>query len=93
MLFAFILIRLLFIASMVFIIGYVFGNFSKSRSLTTLTKIATVLSIVLFIATSAFAFRFNGWRNHNRYGHYNCAWNSNDSTWHNSNVHDSLQNK
>ena len=65
-----ILSRILFIASMVFITGYVFGSFSKSKTLTVLTKIATILAIVLFISANAFFFRFSGagrgWR-----GHYN----------------------
>ncbi|MEO7801028.1 MAG: hypothetical protein ABIR81_03470 [Ginsengibacter sp.] len=78
---------------MVFIIGYVFGNFSKSKSLTTLTKVAAVSAIVLFIATNVFAFRFNGWRNQNGHGHYNCARDSGDATWHNRSVQDSLQSK
>lgn len=48
-----IILRVLFAACMVFIIGYVFGGFSKKRSLTTLTKVAAILAIVLFIATNA----------------------------------------
>jgi len=44
-----ILIRVLFAASMVFIIGYVFGGFSKKATLRTITKIASILVIVLFI--------------------------------------------
>ncbi|GGC14209.1 hypothetical protein GCM10011386_02350 [Parapedobacter defluvii] len=55
MFFPFIMIvRLLFAASMVFIIGYVFGGFSKKRSLTRLTKVAVVLIIVLFVAANIF---------------------------------------
>lgn len=53
----FILSRVLFIASMVFIIGYVFGNFSKNRTLTRITKVATIVSIVLFIGSNIFLFR------------------------------------
>lgn len=61
--FAIIIVRILFVACMVFILGYVFGNFSKSRSLTTITRIASVLVIGLFIAANAVMFRFAGWRN------------------------------
>ncbi|PSL44358.1 hypothetical protein CLV51_106224 [Chitinophaga niastensis] len=56
--FAFIIIiRILFITCMVFIIGYVFGGFSKKKSLTTITKIATILAIVLFIAANVMLMR------------------------------------
>jgi len=65
MFFGIILTRLLFVASAVFIIGYVFGSFSKSRTLTILTKVATILAIVLFISTNILAFRSGG----GRYGH------------------------
>lgn len=67
----FILSRVLFIASMVFIIGYVFGNFSRSRALTRITKVATVLAIVFFIGSNIFFARFafrNGNRQHASYG-------------------------
>ena len=47
-----IILRVLFVASMVFIIGYVFGGFSKKPALRTITKIAAILAIVLFIATN-----------------------------------------
>lgn len=49
-----IIIRILFITSMVFIIGYIFGGFSKKPVLTTLSKVAAILVIVLFIATNIF---------------------------------------
>lgn len=62
MFFVIILTRLLFVACMVFIIGYTFGNFSKSKSLTTLTKVAAILAIVLFISANAFTMRFGNWR-------------------------------
>ncbi|HTE26167.1 hypothetical protein [Flavitalea sp.] len=67
MLVGIILTRLLFIASMVFIIGYVFGNFSKSKTLTRFTKVAAILAIILFIATNIFAFRSANWR-HGEHG-------------------------
>lgn len=73
-----ILMRVLFIASMVFIIGYVFGGFSKKPALVTLTKVAVIVSIVLFIATTALSFRFGGWRRHNN-GKYECGWHQQDS--------------
>jgi len=50
-----IIVRLLFAASMVFILGYVFGGFSKKRSLTRLTRVAAILIIVLFVAETFFS--------------------------------------
>ncbi|MGF6847791.1 hypothetical protein QFZ51_003026 [Chitinophaga sp. W3I9] len=47
-----IVLRVLFAASMVFIIGYVFGGFSKKPALRTITKVASILVIVLFIAAN-----------------------------------------
>jgi hypothetical protein len=66
-----ILLRILFAACMVFIIGYVFGGFSRSATLTTITKVAAILAIVVFIATNAFMVRgiFR-----NRQGNHAC-WN------------------
>ena len=61
-----ILTRILFITSMVFVIGYVFGSFSKNVALTRLTKAAVIVSIVLFIFTNIALFRAGGWR-HGRY--------------------------
>jgi hypothetical protein len=75
MFFGVILLRILFAACMVFIIGYVFGGFSRSATLTTITKIASILAIVLFIATNVFLFRGMMWRNrHLAAGHHAC-WN------------------
>ena len=78
-----ILIRVLFVACMVFIIGYVFGNFSKSLVLRRITRVAAILAIVLFILSNVLTMRFawgihpggshcaglpdRGWCNH----HYN----------------------
>ena len=62
-----ILTRILFVASMVFIIGYVFGSFSKSVVLTRFTKAAVIVSIVLFIFANIASFRAGGWR-HSRFG-------------------------
>ena len=73
MFFGLILSRILFIACMVLIIGYVFGSFSKKPRLVTLTKIASILVIVLFI--SANAFRFGGWRQHYANEKNNSCWN------------------
>lgn len=64
-----ILTRVLFIACMVFILGYVFGNFSKSKSLTTITRIASIVAVVLFISANALMFRFGGWRHGSRNQH------------------------
>jgi hypothetical protein len=66
----FIIGRLLFVACMVFVIGYVFGNFSKSRRLTRLTRVASILAIVLFISTNIFLLRTGGRYHHNHYGNY-----------------------
>lgn len=80
MFFGIILSRVLFIACMVFILGYVFGNFSKSKTLTRLTKIASILAIALFIVGNIFLLRSGGWRygNHNLRG--NCHVSQQDST-------------
>lgn len=59
----FIFTRLLLVASMVFIVGYVFGSFAKSKSLTIITKIATILIIVIPILTGVF-FLSSGGRFH-----------------------------
>lgn len=75
----FVLARLLFIASMVFIIGYVFGNFSNSKVLTRITRVAAILAIVMFISTSVFFFRFGHWRQNGSHAQYRCAWNQSDS--------------
>ena len=68
-----ILTRILFIASMVFIIGYVFGSFSKSVALTRLTKAAVIVSIVLFILTNVVSFRAGG-GHHGRFGGPGCGY-------------------
>jgi hypothetical protein len=60
MFFSIILIRILFAASMVFGIGYVFGNFSKTKTLATISKVAAILSIVLFIAANGILMHFGG---------------------------------
>lgn len=75
----FILSRVLFVASMVFIIGYVFGSFSKSKMLTRITKVATILAIVLFVAGNVFVFR--GGRPNGRWQANNSCYSSHaDST-------------
>jgi len=55
----FIIIRILFITCMVFIIGYIFGGFSKKPVLTTLSRMAAILVIILFIAANMLFMRFN----------------------------------
>lgn len=72
-----IIIRILFAASMVFIIGYVFGGFSKKASLRVITKIAAILIIVLFIAVNGLFMR--SYFGHGRF-HGRNHWNSCDST-------------
>ncbi|HXB31131.1 MAG TPA: hypothetical protein VNW49_14985 [Puia sp.] len=76
-----ILIRVLFAASMVFIIGYVYGSFSKNTTLKVITKIAAILVIVLFIGANILIFRFAGsrWRYHGT--QYGCGYDQSDSTF------------
>ncbi len=75
-----ILIRVLFAASMVFIIGYVYGSFSKNTTLKLITKIAAILVIVLFIGANIFTlFAGNRWRYHGT--QYGCGYNRSDSTF------------
>ena len=50
--FGIVIIRILFITCMVFIIGYVFGGFSRKPALASITKVAAILVIILFIATN-----------------------------------------
>lgn len=73
-----ILSRVLFATCMVFILGYVFGSFSKNATLTTITKIASVLAIVLYMTGSVFSFRNAGWRNAAN-GKYQCEYFKSDS--------------
>ena len=74
-----ILTRVLFVASMVFIVGYVFGGFSKNATLTTISKVAVVLAIVLFIANNVFLFRTGRW-NHRYQGAHGCVYNTKDTS-------------
>ena len=67
MFFGFILIRILFAACMVFILGYVFGNFSKKPVLARITKVAAIFAIVLFISVNILYFRSSHW--HHNYRH------------------------
>jgi hypothetical protein len=53
-----IIIRILFVTCMVFIIGYIFGGFSKKPALVTMSKVAAILVIALFIAVNVFLMRF-----------------------------------
>jgi len=67
----FILLRVLFVASMVFIIGAIFGNFSQRRNLAIFSKIAAIVVIVLFFVTTGLGMRFGGWRGYRNYrGHH-----------------------
>ena len=79
MFFSIILIGILFAASMVFVIGYVFGNFSKTKTLAIISKVAAILSIVLFIAANGILMHFGGWH-HGNHNQYNCHNVSTDST-------------
>jgi len=76
----FILSRLLFIASMVFIIGYVFGPFSRNSTLRTITKVSSILLIVLFIGMNIFFFRFAGRPGLRHHAAYGCQYQHSDST-------------
>lgn len=80
MFFGIILSRVLFVACMVFILGYVFGNFSKSKTLTRITKVASVLAIALFIVGNIFLLRSGGWRHGNYNFRSNCHISQQDST-------------
>ncbi len=62
-----IIIRILFAVCMVFIIGYIFGGFSRKPLLATLSKVASILAIVLFISANMLLMRF-------AFGH-GCPWN------------------
>ena len=74
-----VLVRILFITCMVFIIGYVFGNFSAKPALRTITKLASILVIVLFIASNVLFFRYTAFRSGN-YGGQNCGLHHADTT-------------
>jgi hypothetical protein len=74
-----ILIRILFAACMVFVIGYVFGNFSKRPTLAAIAKVASILAIILFISANIFFFQFNGWHRGNYYRKDNCGYYRGDS--------------
>jgi hypothetical protein len=64
---ALIFLRIVFAACMVFIIGYVFGPFAKRPALRGITKIASILAVVLFISTNILLFRIAHGRSvHNR---------------------------
>lgn len=49
--------RILFVACMVFIIGYIYGPFSKRRGLTIAARVAAIAIIFAFIMMNIFAFR------------------------------------
>jgi membrane protein YdbS with pleckstrin-like domain len=53
-----IIIRILFAVCMIFIIGYIFGGFSRKPILVTWSKVAAILVIVLFIAVNILLMRF-----------------------------------
>ena len=74
-----ILLRVLFAACMVFVIGYVFGSFSKNPTLTSITRVAAVLAVVLFISSNILSFRTGGWRR-GADGKYQCGYVVKDSS-------------
>lgn len=77
----FILTRLLFIGVIIMIMGYVFGRFSQNKTLTTLTKIAAVLLIVLFAGSNMFFFGSRARARANWNGNHPC------NSWQTDSVH------
>lgn len=71
--------RILFIICMVFVIGYIFGGFAKNPTLSVISKIATILAIVLFISTNIFLTRFAFSRMHGQDVNDRC-WFHSDTT-------------
>jgi EamA domain-containing membrane protein RarD len=69
-----IITRVLFITCLVFILGYVFGNFSAYPVLKNISRIAAVLLVVLFIAGNIFMFRFARQNHQAINGKYQCGW-------------------
>jgi len=67
---------------MIFIIGYVFGNFSTKPVLRTTTKITAILVIVLFIASNILFFRFAAWDHHAFNDRAKHGWCIQDTTMH-----------
>ncbi|MET7258192.1 hypothetical protein [Dyadobacter fermentans] len=49
--------RILFVACMVFIIGYIYGPFSRRRGLTVAARVAAIVIIFAFIMMNILAFR------------------------------------
>lgn len=64
-----ILLRIVFVACMVFIIGYVFGGFSKKPALRRITRVATILVILLFMITNVLFMRMAFLRNNGPWCH------------------------
>ena len=54
--------RILFVACMVFIIGYIYGPFSQRRGLTIAARVAAIAVIFAFIMMNIFAFRAGSFR-------------------------------
>ena len=76
--FAFIIVlRILFAASMVFIIGYIFGGFSKRPVLKTISKVSAILVIVLFTGVNIVMMRVAFGHHDGRYG----GWRCNEREW------------
>lgn len=82
MFFGFILFRIILLASLIMVLGYVFGNFSQRKSLTRLTKVSSVLLLVVFVIMNFFMFRFYGKRHFGRHQDFgtNCPYVEKDST-------------
>jgi len=71
-----IIIRILFAACMVFIIGTIFGGWAKKPVLRGIAKTASILLIVLFIATNVLFMRLH-------FAHFRGGghWRGCDSSW------------
>lgn len=76
----FIISRVLLLASLVFIIGYVFGNFSRNRTLTRITKVASILLVVLFIGMNIAFARFAARQGFRHPAANECQYHQPDST-------------
>ncbi|MGG7664765.1 hypothetical protein [Dyadobacter sp. BHUBP1] len=62
--------RILFVACMVFIIGYIYGPFSQRRGLTIAARIAAIAIIFAFIMMNVFAFRAASHGSRWQHGHW-----------------------
>jgi hypothetical protein len=59
--------RILFVASIVFIIGYIFGGFAKRKSLRIISRVAAITIIFAFISLNILLAG-------SRRGNFHCPW-------------------